>query len=135
MHHEPNDVITLAVLVVAFVTSMDVAVIIGPHVAIIVGSVAGAGLALSLPGPPDLSRWWQPTMFVVTRVIVAFALTSSVAEIVAVATGIGLRPLLVPVAAGIGAVRDYGSVWKWITAALKKVVPAWLANLGKRDGR
>lgn len=133
MQSEPSDIVALLVALLAFVTSREVAYLLGPYAAIIVASSAGAALSLSSTESP-LPKWWQPIVFVSVRVVVAVVLTVAIANAIVTGTEVKAGLFLIPVAFGIGAIRDYGSVLRWVGAAVKKAIPGWLANLGKRDG-
>lgn len=133
MQNEPSDIVALLVALLAFVTSREVAYLLGPYAAIVVSASAGAALSLSSTQSP-LARWWQPITFIFVRVGVAIVLTVSIADVLVVGTDLKPRLMLIPVAFAIGAIRDYGAVLRWAGAAIRKVIPGWLANLGRRDG-
>lgn len=134
MQNEPLDVIALLVVLITYVTSREVASLLGPYAAIIVSASAGAAVSLPLRSSA-MDQWWQPMGYIIVRVMLAVLLTVALANVVHVyVPDLQLRVLLVPISIGIGLVWDYGAVLKWGGNALKKALPAWLTNLGRRNG-
>jgi hypothetical protein len=134
MERDPADVVALLVALLAYVTSREVAHLLGPYAAIIVSASAGSALSLSAT-EKVMARWWQPMSYIVIRVGVAMVLTVAIAELAhSQMPELQTRSLLVPLAFGIGWMSDYNAVMRWIGAAIKKVIPGWLAGLGRKDG-
>ncbi len=110
--NEPADLIALLVALLSLIASKEVAALIGPYAAIFL--LACAGAALSLSGnekemPPIKAVW-----YVTVRIMVAIALTGALAELLQnIAPWMKPRYTLVPLAFGIGFIRDYESVRKW----------------------
>lgn len=134
MERDPADVVALLVALLAFVTSREVAHLLGPYAAIIVAASAGSALSLSSV-EKVMPKWWQPMAFIFVRIGAAVVLTVTIAEVAhSQFPGLQPRSLLVPLAFGIGWMRDYGAAMRWIGSALKKALPGWLSNLGRKDG-
>lgn len=100
----PVDSIGLFILLATWIFSAEVAAVIGPYVAIIVGAACGA--ALSLGSRQKTTRMGAIGYFVVVCTL-ATLVASSIAAIMAWAhPGLSERALLVPVAIGIGWIGD-----------------------------
>lgn len=128
------DVIALLVALLTFVVSKEVAILVGPYAAIMVSASAGAALSLSaIEG--EMDAWWRPLQYLFVRILVAIVLTGALAELAHFwIPEIRPRMVLVPLAFGIGWIRDYGAVMRWIGNALRKILPKWLADIGRKNG-
>lgn len=134
MSHEPLDVVAALILILTIVTSKDVAVVLGPYAAIVVAASAGSAISLYITNR-DMQRWWQPTFYVLSRILIATVFTVAIAKLLhGHWPGSEISLLVIVVAASFGLVWDYGACLRWIVTALRKALPGWLANLGKRDG-
>mgnify|MGYP006331639771 FL=1 len=134
MNHDTPDVVTVLAVILTIVTSKDVAAYLSPYAAIVVAASAGSAVSLSIV-VKDMPRWWQPMYYFLSRILIATTFTVAIAGLLhAQWPDIRLREFLVPIAGCLGLVWNYGAVLQWIVRAAKKILPAWLANLGKRDG-
>lgn len=106
MNQQPLDIVGLLVSLLAFIVSKDVAIVVGPYAAIALLACAGAALALS--GIEEKMGVIRASWFVSIRVLVAIAITISVAELIERwIPSLQPRYTLSPIALGIGWVRDY----------------------------
>lgn len=117
---DPLDVIALLVALLTFVTGREVAVLIGPYAAIMVAACAGA--AVSLSGNDREMTVPRAIWYVTIRVLVAFTLTSALAS--ALKNWLSWNPAvtLIPLAFGIGWIRDYDGVRAWFGDVIDKFV-------------
>lgn len=116
---EPLDLVGVIVAVLAFIVSRDVAATVGPYAAIVVLACAGASLSLSGSEKPMgvLAALW----FVIARVLLAVALTVSIAELLEnIAPWMKPRYTLSPIAFGIGWVKDYNQVRSWLAGLIDR---------------
>ena len=124
---DPPDVVTFIVSVIALIASTEVAHLVGPYAAIVV--LACAGAALSLSGHEDNLSRWGALFYIGIRVLVAVTLTVAIAELLQnVIPWAKPRATLVPLAFGIGWIRDYGSIRSWIGEVIDRFTK------GKIDG-
>lgn len=106
---DPPDVVSLLVALVAFVVSKELAHLVGPYAAIVV--LAAAGASLSLSGHDEEITGAHAFVYVAVRVLVAAVLTVSLAELLQLMVPWAKpRYTLVPLAFGIGWIRDYREV-------------------------
>jgi hypothetical protein len=133
MNNEPVSIVTLLVAILTFVTSKEVAGLLGPYAAIAVSASAGAALSLSST-EKDMPKWWNWSFYIMARIGVALVLTGSISQIAA-SQFPDLKPsfMLVPIAFGLGYLKDYRATLSWCGTAIKKVLPGWLAGLGNKD--
>jgi len=122
---DPPDVVTLLIALVALIASKEIAHLVGPYAAIVV--LAAAGASLSLSGHEEEVKGVDAFLYVSVRILVAVVLTVTMAELLQVAVP-WLKPryTLVPLAFGIGWVREYRDVRAFIgnliAGALKRRV-------------
>lgn len=119
----PPDVVALLIALVALIASKEIAHLVGPYAAIIVLACAGAALALS--GHEEEVKGWDAVIYVAVRVLVAVVLTVTLAELAQFAFAWAKpRYTLIPLAFGIGWIRDYDdvrtTVGRWISRAVEK---------------
>lgn len=119
MRNDPLDIVSLAIALVALIASPQVAAMVGPYAAIALLAITGAGIALS--GNNAEMTNWQACKYVSIRVLLALVLTVALAKFVQVFWP-GLQPIftLIPVAFGIGWIRDYNKVIEWFGSILKR---------------
>lgn len=111
--NEPVDVVSLLIALIAVIASKEVAHLVGPYAALVV--LACAGSALSLSGNEEELTAMHAFRYVAVRVLVAVVLTVAIAELLQnVVPWAKPRYTLIPVAFGIGWIKDYGEVRKWI---------------------
>lgn len=128
--NEPQDFIGLVVAVMAALTSKEIAHLVGPYAAMLVLAVAGSGLALS--SNDKVMTAFESMRYVSVRVLLAVTLTVSVGELVqAVVPWAKLRYLILPIAFGIGMVKDYRAVVSWAGGLIRS---AFENVLGKKNG-
>lgn len=127
MPNEPLDVIALLVALLTFVTSREVATILGPYAAIVVASCAGA--AISLSGNDRDMTLRAASWYIAVRVLLAFILTVAMAKGIEAGTGWKAGVTLIPLAFGIGWIRDYDGVRSWAGGVIDKFLSR------KADGR
>jgi hypothetical protein len=134
MNEEPVNLVVFLAAILTYVTSREVASLLGPYAAIVVSASAGAAVSLSAI-EKNMPQWWGPMLYIAVRVAVAVVLTVALAELAQLGWP-NLRPryLLIPIAFGIGLISDYNAFARSFTSALSKALPKWLANIGKRDG-
>lgn len=119
MNNDPLDVVAFLVALLTFVTSKEIAYLLGPYAAIFV--LASAGAALSLSSTDKVMTPVRATIYVSIRVLVAFVLTAAIAELLQnVIPWAKPRYTLVPIAFGIGWIKDYDSVRKWVAEMIQK---------------
>jgi len=118
---DPPDVVTLLIALVALIASKEIAHLVGPYAAIVV--LACAGAALSLSGHDEDIKGGDAALYIGVRVLVAVVLTVTLAELLQVAMP-WLKPryTLVPLAFGIGWIRDYRAIRKWIGGVISRAV-------------
>lgn len=125
--HEPNDFVALLVALLAFVTSREVAILIGPYAAIVVSASAGA--ALSLSGNARAMKLMEAAWYVTIRILAAVVLTVALAELLqSVAPWAKPRYTLIPLAFGFGWIRDYNAIREWIGRTIIRRAPKWFPN-------
>lgn len=113
MQQEPLDLLAIIAVLLTFIVSKDVASALSPYAAIVMLSCAGACLALS--GAEEKMSMWKAVFFVALRVILAVAITVSVAEILQnIIPWLKPRYSLSPIALGIGWIRDFNQVRDWL---------------------
>ena len=116
---DPQDIVSILIALIAFVVSKEVAHLVGPYAAIVV--LACAGAALSLSGNEDDLTYGHAVMYVGVRVLVAVVLTVAIAELMHnVIPWAKPRVTLVPLAFGIGWVKDYGGIRTWLGEIIDK---------------
>lgn len=114
----------------AALTSKEIAHLVGPYAAMLVLAVAGSGLALS--SNDKVMTAFESMRYVSVRVLLAVTLTVSVGELVqAVVPWAKLRYLILPIAFGIGMVKDYRAVVSWAGGLIRS---AFENVLGKKNG-
>jgi hypothetical protein len=119
--NEPHDFIALVIAIMAAITSKEVANLIGPYAAVIVLALAGSGLALS--SYDKVMSAFESLRYVLVRMLLAVTLTVSVAELLqAVIPWAKPRYSMLPIAFGIGMIRDYKAVMTWLGESIKGVV-------------
>lgn len=119
--NEPHDFIALVIAIMAAITSKEVANLIGPYAAVIVLALAGSGLALS--SYDKVLSAFESFRYVMVRMLLAVTLTVSVAELLqAVIPWAKPRYSMLPIAFGIGMIRDYKAVMTWLGESIKGVV-------------
>lgn len=119
MPTDPVDLMGFLVALLLLVTSNEIAQAVGPMAAIIVAASAGA--AISISGHEQEMRALRAMWYVTVRVMVAVALSSSVSWAIHKATGWDARTMLVPVAFGLGWIRDYDELRKRVGVVLGRV--------------
>lgn len=127
MNNDPLDATALLIFLLTFVTSREAAAVIGPYAAIIVAACGGA--ALSLSGNDKDMSLWRATWYVGVRVVLAVLIVVSLAK--GIKSGFGWEPsvTLIPLAIGIGWIRDYDHVRSWVGGIIDKFFSR------KADGR
>lgn len=127
MNNDPLDIIALLVALLTFVTSREVAAILGPYAAIMVAACGGA--AVSLSGNDREMTLWRATFYICVRVLLAFILTVAIAK--GIKKGFEWEPgvTMVPIAFAIGWIRDYDGVRTWMGGIVDKFFSR------KADGR
>lgn len=118
---DPPDVVSLLIALVAIIASKEIAHLVGPYAAIVVLACAGASLSLS--GSEEQFTGAKAIVYIGVRVLVAVVLTVTLAELLQVAMP-WLKPryTLVPLAFGIGWIRDYSAVREWIGRVIDGIV-------------
>ena len=122
MQGEPLDLVALLIALLAFIVSKDVADAVGPYAAIAILACAGAALSLSGTEESMSSRLnWKSAWFVAIRVLLAVAITVSIAEVLEhIVPWLKPRYSVSPIAFAIGWVRDYNQVRSWIGGLLDR---------------
>ena len=124
--NDPQDIVSVLVAIIALIASKEIAHLVGPYAAIVV--LASAGASLSLSGHEDQFTYWRAILYVWVRIMVAVVLTVTLAELLEkVVPWASPRYTLVPLAFGIGWIRDYTAIRTWIGSVINRVV-------GKRVG-
>lgn len=119
--NDPQDVVSLLVALVALIASKEIAHLVGPYAAIVVLACAGASLSLS--GHEDQFTYGKALIFVAVRVMVAVVLTVTLAELLEkVVPWASPRHTLVPLAFGIGWIRDYRPVREFFGDIIRRIV-------------
>lgn len=127
MNNDPLDLVALLVALLTFVTSREVATILGPYAALMVAACGGA--ALSLSGNDRDMTLWRATLYVGVRVLVAFVLVVAIAKGIKAQFDVDPGITLIPLAFGIGWIRDYDGVRAWVGGIIDKIFSR------KADGR
>ena len=119
MQTDPLDLVGIVSVLLAFIVSKDVATTVGPYAAIAI--LACAGATLSLSGAEDKMSAWKAVWFVALRVVLAIAITISVAELLQnIAPWMKPRYTLSPIAFGIGWIRDYNQIRSWLGSVIDR---------------
>lgn len=127
-HSDPVDLITLLGALLAFIVSKEIAAIVSPYAGICVCACAGA--AVSISGTDRKMTVPEAAWYVSMRVVVAIAVTVALAEVLnAVASWAKPRYTLIPLAFGIGWIKDYNSVRSWFGSIIDRFASR------KADGR
>jgi hypothetical protein len=121
MPSDPVDLMGALVALLLLVTSNEIAHAVGPFAAIIVAASAGA--AISISGHEQEMRALRAMWYVSVRVLVAITLSSFVAWGIQKFTGWDARHMLVPVAFGLGWIRDYDDLRKRVFALAVRSLP------------
>lgn len=109
MSMEPIDIVSAIVALFVLLTSREIAAIVGPYAAVVVCACAGAALALS--SSEEEMGFGKAAWYVSVRVLLAVVVTVSLAEFVQLmAPWAKPRYTLVPIAFGIGWIKDYNRV-------------------------
>lgn len=117
---EPVDVVSLLVAIIAIIASKEVAHLVGPYAAICVLACAGSALALS--GHEEELTNGKAIWFILVRVMVAVTLTVAVAEMLQnIVPWMKPRYTLVPLAFGIGWIRDYTEIRSWLGRTIDRI--------------
>lgn len=128
--NEPQDFIGLVIAVMAALTSKEIAHLIGPYAAVFVLAIAGSGLALS--SNDKVMTAFESVRYVAIRVLLAVTLTVSVAELLqAVIPWAKPRYSMLPIAFGIGMIKDYRAVVGWAGGLVRS---AFENAFGKKNG-
>jgi len=124
---DPPDVVSLLIALVAIIASKEIAHLVGPYAAIVVLACAGASLSLS--GSDENLTGFRAVVYIGVRVLVAVVLTVTLAELLQVAVP-WLKPCytLVPLAFGIGWIRDYSAVREWLGGIVDGIVKRKAGN-------
>lgn len=124
---DPPDVVSLLIALVAIIASKEIAHLVGPYAAIVVLACAGASLSLS--GSDEELTGFRAVVYIGVRVLVAVVLTVTLAELLQVAVP-WLKPryTLVPLAFGIGWIRDYSAVRDWLGGIVDGIVKRKAGN-------
>ena len=124
---DPLNFVQLLVALISLIAGLNIAHLVGPYAAIFV--LACCGAIMSLTGSDKEMTIGQGVWYVTFRVVLAWGLTVSVAELLE--TGIPWakpRYTLVPIALGIGYIRDYAHLVK-----IKGQVVGFIGWLRKKD--
>lgn len=123
MQNEPLDLIGLLIALLAFIVSKDVAAAVGPYAAIAILACAGAALSLSGTEESMTSKLnWKSAWFVGIRVLIAIAITVSIAEVLEhIVPWLRPRYSVSPIAFAIGWIRDYNQVRSWMGNLLDRL--------------
>jgi len=124
---DPPDVVSLLIALVAIIASKEIAHLVGPYAAIVVLACAGASLSLS--GSDENLSGFRAVLYIGVRVLVAVVLTVTLAELLQVAVP-WLKPryTLVPLAFGIGWIRDYAALRDWLGDLIGAIVKRKAGN-------
>ncbi len=121
MQNEPMDIISILMLVIATITSRELAQAVGPYAAI--GVTAWAGAMFSLTGCNRKMTNRQAMAYVIARIVLAVLLTVSFAEILhSLWPGARPRYTLPPLAFCIGWIGDFERVKAWLIAGIDKFI-------------
>lgn len=119
MQSDPVDIVSLLVALLAIIASKEIAALVGPYAAIFV--LASAGAALSLSSTEKVMTPVGAMLYVSIRVLVAVVLTAAIAELLQnVIPWAKPRYTLVPLAFGIGWIKDYDTVKAWLASLIDK---------------
>lgn len=128
-NNDPQDLITVIVALLAMITGQELANLIGPYAGI--AALATAGAAVSLSGNEQKMTNWQACGYVSIRVLAATVLTVGVAELLQmIAPWAKPRYSLIPLAFGIGWIRDYNTVRTFLGDLIGRI-----ANKRVDDGK
>lgn len=120
MNNDPVDLVALLVAAISIVASPEIARLAGPYMAIFI--VACAGAAFSASGGDKMTAG-ETIKYMAVRVLIALAVTVSLAELLqTVWPAMKPRITLIPLAFGIGAIRDFAAVRDWVVDKLKSIV-------------
>lgn len=117
--NEPLDAPTLLAFILTFVTSREVAAILGPYAAIIVAATASAGLSLSRNDM--ITSLWRGMVYVGLRVMLASVLTVTAAKGLRAWLELDLAFTMIPLAILIAWVRDYDLAFRRALVLWKQV--------------
>ena len=121
MNQQPLDIVGIIMVLLAFIVSKDVAMAVSPYAAIVVLACAGSVLALS--GAEQKVGTLGAIWFVAGRILVAVAITISLAELFQRwVPDLQPRYTLAPIAFGIGWIRDYNQVRATIGGLLARIL-------------
>lgn len=121
MQNEPLDIISLLMLVLATITSRELAQAVGPYAAIGITAWAGAMFSLTSCNKKMTNR--QAAWYVAARIVLAVLLTVSLAEILhSLWPSARPRYTLPPLAFCIGWVGDFERVKRWLVVGLEKLI-------------
>lgn len=125
--NEPLDLVGVLIAILAYLVSKDVASVVGPYAAIVILACTGAAFALS--GSEEKMSNGRAVWFVAIRVLLAVALTVSIAELLQkFAPEMKPRYTLAPIAFGIGLIRDYEQVRSWVGGVVRGVLERFIAK-------
>ncbi len=128
MQKDPVDLVGLLIAALAMVSSKEIAELVGPYMAIFI--LACAGAAFSASGGEKMTAW-ETIKFMAVRVLIALAITVSMAELLQkVWPAFSPRITLIPLAFCIGAIRDFAGLRDWVVDKLK-----FIANRKIDDGK
>ena len=119
MQTDPLDLVGIIAVLLAYIASKELASAVSPYAAIAL--LACAGATLSLSGAEDKMSVVKAVWFVGLRVVLAIAITISVAELLQnVAPWMKPRYTLSPIAFGIGWIRDYNQIRSWLGSVIDR---------------
>jgi len=128
--NEPVDFVALVIALIAMITSVEVAQVIGPYASIVVLACAGAALSLSTNGKEMTTT--QAVGYVSLRVVLAVSLTVALAELLQkFVPWLNPRYTLIPLAFGIGWIRDYDTVRSWFGSVIDRLFTKRIDSDGK----
>lgn len=109
VQEQPLDIVGIAIALLTYMVSKDVALVLGPYAAIVLLAFAGAAFCLS--GLNERIGIVPGVWFITIRVLVAVAITVSLAEVIQRwLPSMQPRYTLAPIAFGIGFIRDVNQV-------------------------
>jgi len=119
--NDPVDFVALVIALIAMITSIEVANIIGPYASIVVLACAGAALSLSTNGKEMTTH--QAVGYVSLRVVLAVSLTVALAELLQkFVPWLNPRYTLIPLAFAFGWIKDYDTVRDWFGRVVDRFV-------------
>lgn len=131
MQNAPLDPVQAIIFVIGLVTSLEFAQVVGPYAAIFVAG--GAGAFLSITGNAAEMTARQAAAYVTVRIILAVLITVPLAKALATFGLAWLHPniTLIPLALGLGWVKDYDPVRAYIAGKINLLVTR---QVGPKDG-